>query len=86
MDTLDKIDMYLNERKKIANPHARRRIAKEKENNETYKIETKGITHDWLVDKPYDKTTNLSKKEAEKIVKKAIKAGRKPDTIRMVKE
>lgn len=58
-------------------------------NEEKYRIEIKGITHDWMsLDKakfdPIGK--RYSQKEAEDAIKKAIKAGRSPKTIRMVKE
>jgi hypothetical protein len=58
-------------------------------NEEMYRIEIKGITHDWmsLDDAKFDPPgKRYTKKEAEKAIKKAIKAGRGAKFIRMVKE
>ena len=54
-----------------------------------YRIEIKGITHGWmsLDDAKFDdKGKRYTKKEAEARIKKAIKAGRNANSIRIVKE
>ena len=57
---------------------------------ETYKIQLKGITHDFIDACPaYDpngETINLSLRCAECKVKAMIKAGRNANSIRIVKE
>lgn len=58
-------------------------------NEEKYRVEIKGVTHGWmsLDDAKFDpKGKRYSKKEAEKAIQKAVKAGRNPNSIRMVKE
>lgn len=57
--------------------------------NESFKIQIKGITHDWMdIDKAFPDEENRykSKKEAEKRMNKVIKAGRGKGSIRIVKE
>lgn len=56
---------------------------------ESFKIQIKGITHDWMdLDKAFKDEKNRydSKQEAEKRMNKAIKAGRGKGSIRVVKE
>lgn len=50
-------------------------------NESKWKVQIKGVTHDWTDDSEYS-----DEKEAKKVMQKAIKAGRKKTHVRVVKE